>query len=376
VVAYVLSLPALASDPPTKDGQPNVLAEFNIAKGGRPITLPVKIREREYLFLLDTGTSYSTFDTSLTNLLGTSVGVRPLVTLGGPIKAPFFDPPEAFLGPLDLRQGGLINAVDLENFRRVIGRDVRGMLGMGFLKNYVVRVDFDSAKLQFRRWDGRSHPEWGTAVHLVKPTEDNILPFANARPPWGGNMLFCVDSGCDSSVSMVTNAFARATDQAVIAQGLAATAAGVRHDRSGRLTSLTLGGFEHRGLVVNEDNSNVIGLRILSHYVVTFDFPGMKMYLQKGQAFDKPDEVDMSGLHLWCIGDRITVHAVDDGSPASTAGIKPEDVVLKVGEQSASAIDIYDLRDLLKSGDGKEIKMTLKRGEEQKVVTFTLKQPI
>ena len=36
-------------------------------------------------------------------------------------------------------------------------------------------------------------------------------------------------------------------------------------------------------------------------------------------------------------------------------------------------MDLWDLRDLLKSGDGKEIRMTVKRGDEEKAVTFKLK---
>ena len=127
---------------------------------------------------------------------------------------------------------------------------------------------------------------------------------------------------------------------------------------------------------MDEGSFNLIGLGLLSRYVVTLDFPAMKMYLQKGQAFDKPDEIDMSGLHLWRVESRTVVHSVDKSSPAEAAGIRPEDVVLKVGETSATEMDIYDLRDLLKSGDGKEIRMTIKRGEEEKAVTFKLKKQL
>ena len=87
-------------------------------------------------------------------------------------------------------------------------------------------------------------------------------------------------------------------------------------------------------------------------------------------------KIDMCGLHLWRLEGRTAVHSVDKRSPAEAAGIRPEDVVLKVGETSATEMDIYDLRDLLKSGDGKEIRMTIKRGEEEKAVTFKLKKQI
>jgi C-terminal processing protease CtpA/Prc len=174
----------------------------------------------------------------------------------------------------------------------------------------------------------------------------------------------------------VAEAFAKAKDNQALTEGLAETAAGARRVRRGRITSLALGGFQHRRLVMNEANGNRIGLGLLARYVVTFDFPSMKMYLQKGLAFDKPDETDMSGLHLWVVKGQATVRVVDKDSPAETAGIRADDVILKVGQQSAAKVDIIDLRELLMSGDGKEIKLTIKRGEEEKVASFRLKRKI
>jgi C-terminal processing protease CtpA/Prc len=81
-------------------------------------------------------------------------------------------------------------------------------------------------------------------------------------------------------------------------------------------------------------------------------------------------------MHLWRLEGRTVVHSVDKRSPAEAAGISPEDVVLNTGETSATEMDIKDLRDLLKSGDGKEISMTIKCGEEEKAVTFKLKKQI
>ena len=338
--------------------------------------MPVRIGEREYTFWLDTGASFCAFDIIFTNLMGKPLQKGDMLTAGGLMASELFSPPEAFLAKLDLRTGGPVICVDLEGIRRATGRDIRGVLGMEFLKNYVVRIDFDSGKVQFRSWDGRDHPEWGAAVHLYQAEEDRGVPSTKARLPGVGNITLIVDSGCNGAVGLVTEVFGRATDKVATSGGFTATAAGTRETRLGRLGSLALGGFDHHGLLVHEAIGNQIGLGLLSRHVVTFDFAGMKMYLQKGQAFGKPDESDMSGLHLWCIEGRILVHSVDKDSRAQTAGIRAEDVVLKVGDLSASATNLDDLRDLLKSGDGKEIQMTIKRGDEEKVVTFKLKKRI
>jgi len=300
-----------------------------------------------------------------------------MATPGSSVGVEAFNPPEAFLGKLDLREGGPVVCRDLALFRQVIGKDVRGLLGMGFLKRYVVRIDFDSGKVEFRPWDGRNHPEWGSTVYLYDGGKnEGYAPYAKGRLSNVGDIRFCIDSGWSGSGTLVAEAFEKARNGSAVAEGLVGTGAGAQRFRNTRISSLQLGAWDHRGLVMDEANDNMVGLGLLSRYVVTLDFLGMKMYLQKGQAFDRRDEIDMSGLHLWRLEGRTAVHSVDKDSPAEAAGIKAEDVVLRIGEKSAAEMDILDLRDLLKSGDGKEIKMTIKRGGEEKAVSFKLKRRI
>jgi len=382
ILVCALALPTVAADsekkPAEEKGQAEVLAEFNIEKGERVILLPVKFQEREWLFLLDTGISQSMSDVSLRKFLGKPIQVEDVLTVAAElVRVEFFNPPEAFLGKLDLREGGPMGCTDLETLRRVTGREVRGLLGMAFLKKYVVRIDFDSGKVQFRPWDARDHPEWGSAVYLYEGVGNpGGVPLTKANLTGAGDIKFIIDSGCNGAGKLVTDVFEKAMDKMAVAECLTTTLAGEHRFRETRIRHLALGGFEHRGLAMGEMNQNLIGLGLLSRYVVTLDFPAMKTYLQKGQAFDRPDEIDMSGLHLWRLAGRTVVESVDKSSPAEVAGIESEDVVLKVGETSATEMDLGDLRDLLKSGDGKEIKMTIRHGEEEKAVSFRLKKQI
>jgi hypothetical protein len=355
--------------------QAEVLAEFKIEKGGRAILLPVRIQEREYPFMLDTGATYSVFDMSLKKLLGMPIESGNVETAAEPLKAESYNPPEAFLGKLDLRDGGPVLCTDLEMCRRATGREIRGIVGMGFLKKYIVRIDFDAGHVQFRPWDGRGHPEWGSAVYVYEAGGvKRDLPYVKGNPSGVGEIKFLLDSGRNVAGDLITELFEKVMDKKALTEGPAASLTGTRRYRETRVSQLSFGGFEHRGLVIGEGNENLIGLGVLSRYVVTLDFPSMKMYLQKGQAFDKPDELDMSGLHLWLVEGRTVVYSIDGGSPADAAGIKPEDVVLKAGEIKATEMDICDLRDLLTSGNGKEIRMTIRRGAEEKAVTIKLKK--
>ncbi len=127
----VLSLSVLAAElgkkPVEAKNQAGVLAEFKIEKGGRDLLLPLRIHEKECLFVVDTGATYSMFDVSLKRFLGEPVGTVEMKTAAEPVRVEQFNPPEAFVGNLDLREGGPIGCLDLELLRRVMGRDVRGI---------------------------------------------------------------------------------------------------------------------------------------------------------------------------------------------------------------------------------------------------------
>ena len=247
LLVCVLGLPILAAEsekkPAAEKNQAKVLAEFEIEKGGRAILLPVRIQEQECLFLLDTGASDSTFDASLRRFLGNPIQVRDLATAAEPIRADYFSPPEAFVGKLDLREGGPVGCADLETVRRVLGREVRGSLGMGFLKKYVVRTDFDSGKVQFCSWDGRDHPEWGSAVYLYAGYREQGASYVKGNLAGVGDIKFIIDSGFSGTGHLVVGVFEKAMDTKALAEGPAVTAAGTRRFRMTRISHLALGGF-------------------------------------------------------------------------------------------------------------------------------------
>jgi len=106
-----------------------VLAEFKIAKSGDPILLPVTFKEKEYLFLLDTGCTHTAFDTSLRNELGEVKKIEKALTHGSPMTAELFDAPKAFLGPLNLQDSGQVSCFDLKMLSLIDGREISGIIG-------------------------------------------------------------------------------------------------------------------------------------------------------------------------------------------------------------------------------------------------------
>jgi hypothetical protein len=253
------SSPVIAEAPENKPGedekQARVLEAFKIDKGGRYILLPIRIQEREYPFMLNTGSSLSQFDVSLRKFLGTPTHFHAVETGAEPVSVEFFNPPEAFLGKLDLHERGEIMCADLEAFRRATGREIRGVVGMSFLKNYVLRIDFDSGKVELRRGDTREHPEWGSAADLYDggPRRKELV-HAKGNLAGIGDINFFLDLGFNGAGHLETQAFERAMDKKALAEVLSTSFADTRRIKKTRIGHLALGGFEHRGLVMSEGN--------------------------------------------------------------------------------------------------------------------------
>jgi C-terminal processing protease CtpA/Prc len=126
----------------------------------------------------------------------------------------------------------------------------------------------------------------------------------------------------------------------------------------------------------NEENVSLLGLGFLSRHMVTFDFPNDKLYLKKGERYDQPDEVDMSGLHLLKQSNGIVVHSIDEGSPAAKAGIKPDDILRRINNVDVNTLTLSTIRRQLRSGDGKSVEIIFQRGEKGFKTTIKLKKQI
>jgi hypothetical protein len=365
--------PEGASDPPANQ---KVLAEFKIAKGGDPILLPVTFKDKEYLFMLDTGCSHTLFDTSFKHELGDVKKVGGGLTAGSRIEAEFFDAPEAFLGPLNLQDCNEVICSDLKMISFVMGKKISGLIGMNFLRIYVVQIDFDKGTVFFLQPADGQHTDWG--IELLTKYDSLGWPYIT------GNILnyikvdFMIDTGANSTGGLGSDIFEKILSEKKLktSEILFATASGVIRKREIRIDNLSVRPFEYQDLIFGEANWPHLGLSFFSRHIVTFDFPNSRMYLKKGKGFKKNDETDMSGLHLLRISNQTVVYSVDEGSPAQKIGIRANDVILKVGDKDANLYDILELRRFLMSGDKRNITMTIKHGDNVKDVSFLLEKKI
>ncbi len=354
----------------------NILAEFEIAKSCDPILLPVTFKGKEYLFVLDTGSSHTAFDVSLKHELGEVNKIEKALTLGSPIKAEIYDAPKAFLGPLNLKDSNEVSCLDLKMLSLIDGRTISGIIGMNFLKRHILQIDFDQGTLSFIQTFEDHSPNWGIELLIRYGTLG--WPYITGEISDSINADFVIDTGSNSTGALSNDIFEKITSEKKpkTSESLFATASGVIRKRECRIDSISVGSFEYKQLIFSEANWSHLGLSFLSRHIVTFDFPNNRIYLKKGIQFKRKDETDMSGLHLLRISGNTVVYSIDEDSPAQKAGIVSKDIILKVDDNDANTINIYDLRRLLMSQDKQNITMTIKRGENVKDVTFQLEKKI
>lgn len=374
------------SAPEEPSAPPKLLAEFDMPRDGSLVTVPVTFDGETYRFLVDTGSRFTTFDESFASKLGKLKGeLEGRKASGEKTKIRIFYAPQAKLGPLDMQFGGQVICLDLKELRDLSGlNDVQGVIGMGMLRRYAVQFDFDAGKLRFYEPVEGPQPQWGepVALRLQDATPMVVGMFGEKY-----RTVFSIHTGYEYAGAMGRRLFDSLRQAKVItkvatsmlAETLSAPdAAGDHESLSARVDDLQIGPFTHNGLIFDRSTqiSSLLGMGWLSRYNATFDFRNSRLYLKKSHRFDATDQMDMSGLHLVLHEKGAKVHAVDPDSPASKAGIKPGDIILKLDDQWVVKMPLAETRKLLRSGDGKTLTVIFQRGEQGYRTPLTLKQQL
>jgi hypothetical protein len=130
-----------------------------------------------------------------------------------------------------------------------------------------------------------------------------------------------------------------------------------------QLKGFTLGPFTHqRQLIFAQKKDYLLGLKYLSRYVATFDFPNRTLYLKNGKRFAVGDLQDKSGLHIVRLRAKPVVESVDKGSPAALVGVRPTDEIVRISDQDAKGLSLFSIRRLL-CQPRQELRLAIRRGD-------------
>jgi len=131
---------------------------------------------------------------------------------------------------------------------------------------------------------------------------------------------------------------------------------------------------EHRSPGGVDFRDGFIGNEVLTRFVVTFDYHGKQLLLERGDMFADPFEYDMSGMVLDFFGvESRRISAVLPASPAAAAGVEPGDALVAIDGKTVAELGDKGMIDAL-TRDGAVIRVTLERKGERIEKTFTLRR--
>lgn len=280
-----------------------------------------------------------------------------------------------------------------KDFGEIVGRPYEGTLGNDFLNRVIVEVDYGRETV--RLYDpGSYHYEGkGTAVPL---TFAGGLPLIHAKftEPKGKSLAadFVVDTALDASI-VLSSRFAEAHH--LFSSRMSSAFASDPELDSGasvplaRMKSFHIGPYEIQDALVaypqteivpggNAQIAGAIGGGLLRRYVVVFDFPHRQMIFTPSSVFRLFDQEDKSGLTIIARGadlKRFEVEQVQQGSPASEAGIEKGDVIAGIDNEAAADMTLASVRELFRQIPH-TYKLLLERDDKTIQVTIQMRHRI
>jgi hypothetical protein len=266
------------------------------------------------------------------------------------------------------------------------GKRADGILGMPFLSQFVLKIDYDKKRLWLLS-PGTPAPKEATLVSLTRRFN---LPEVDAEVD-GLKGRVRLDTGYGGSFTFTSPTVAREKlkekypkrIETVTGQGLGGASIG----EALRVSSLMLGGESLTGVIANLSadkggalaDSGTIGLvggEVLCRFTLTFDFPAGKLYVQRGSRFAEPFVGPRAGLSGTLEESGIyVIRIVTPGSPAAEAGIAIGEKLTAIDGKPVAALSSAAIRDALRGAPGTMLTLTLLGTDGMsREVTLTLRE--
>jgi hypothetical protein len=266
------------------------------------------------------------------------------------------------------------------------GEKADGILGMPFLAKFVLKIDYDRKTVSLLA-PGAPAPQGAGVLALarrmglpeVEAEIDGLKGRVRLDSGYGGSFTFTSPTVAKEKLK---DRYPRRIET-VTGQGLGGASIG----EAVRTGLLTLGGLSLTGVVsyLSADkggalaDSGTIGLvggEVLNRFIVTFDFPAGKLYLEKGKRFTETFVGPRAGFSGVLESDgSYRVRTVTQESPAARAGLVVGDLLLSIDGTTVGALGVHGIRAALRRAPGTSLTLQIKSQDgSSKERTIVLKE--
>lgn len=264
----------------------------------------------------------------------------------------------------------------------VYGEQIDGIIGYSVFSRYIVKLDYDSLKLEFWSHGTMRYPRGG---FLLRPIMTTLpVEFARVRDGNSINARFLHDIGAGVCL-MLSKDFAE--DSAILGRKRklwAKEGEGVGGKIDMHLTvvkELKLGPYRFRNVptYIFDDVYNVtsypylgglIGNDILRRFNSIINYDKRDIYLVPNSHYRDPFDYSYSGIELYFVNGLIEIGDVARGSPAEQAGLKEGDIVVAVNNNFSQSLNQYKIT--LQSASEK-VRIIVRRNNELMQFDFRVK---
>jgi hypothetical protein len=328
------------------------------------IYLPVNLRGKERLWVLDCGASVNVIDSSFAAELG--------LAFEGPVKGQgasgivnfyYVTLPAYTIGGIGFDEQKVVALSFKQIFEKVLGMEVIGILGYDFLSRFVTKIDFAKKKISFYHPDSFEYQDQGEIFD--SPLHRNMLSLpATVDGEYSGR--FRLDIGAPDIDFHYPYAESHGLLERKGIDVMAGDAAGFTTTRISEFGTIEAGGFilknpligipreEGTGSFAEETAIGNIGNSFLRNFVFYMDYKDQRVILEKGDDYGKRFPRPKSGLQFYYNDDKdVEVVFVSPSTPASEAGFQKGDII-----RSVNGIDvrfyggIIALRELMREPAG------------------------
>lgn len=389
---------------PAQQNQP----DFRLVSSKGSVKVPFDLFENNILlqfrvnnsqpiwFIFDTGASVNVINEKLANNLGlTSRGVVNPSGGGGTVSGTFSEGATVGLPGVEAFKQRFF-AIPLDALPTYFGRDVEGIIGTDFIRNFVVEIDYTNETLTF--YDPKTYNLSGEPDTLLLENRDGTPYVKVALSLDGRNTItdqFELDSG-SIRILQINRPFAdrhkilTILPESKVVEGVGGAGIGGKTKFvEARIHSFKIGRYTLPGPVISvsqdtegfgasNDAAGVIGTELLRRFKVTLDYQSQRMKLSPNARFDEPFEVDMSGLELTAKANDfkvIQVSSVRAGFPAAEAGLREGDTLVAIDDHPVAELGLDELTRMFRR-NGKEYRLIIKRGSEIIRVRLRMKRVV
>lgn len=274
---------------------------------------------------------------------------------------------------------------DYDILTSVYGEHIDGIIGYSFFNRYIVKINYDSSKIQVFSKGSMKYPRGG---FLLKPLLVNLL-IQSARITDAEERMarFYFDTGAGLCLLLSKDFVEDSTLFSPKRKKVSTQVEGLGGKKQMELTTVKnfrLGPYRFKRVpaYIFDDEFNVtsypylgglIGNDLLRRFNVILNYEKRDIYITPNSHFRDLFDYSYTGLNFYLVNNEIVITDVMKNSPAEKAGFMADDIIMAVNNNFSKNIQVY--KTALQS-PGEKVKILVYRNGQPLMLILKVKSII